>query len=58
MDMKNRAQSNRLRNMGIDPNNFVPQYTQSGYTKTGTLPDGRKVGMKADGTTEIISNAR
>lgn len=26
----------------------------SGYVRTGTLPDGRRVGQKADGTTEVI----
>lgn len=26
-----------------------------GYTRTGTLPDGRRVGVKSDGTSEIIN---
>ncbi len=33
----------------------ITQPGNSGYLKTGTLPDGRRIGQKADGTTEIIN---
>ncbi len=33
----------------------ITQPPSSGYVKTGVLPDGRRVGKKADGTTEIIN---
>lgn len=33
----------------------IAQPSSGNYLKTGTLPDGRKVGVKSDGTTEIIN---
>lgn len=37
-----------------DLNGKINQKGNSDYISTGTLPDGRRVGKKADGTTEII----
>lgn len=38
-----------------DEGQFGQSMQSNQYVKTGTLPDGRKVGVKQDGTTEIIN---
>lgn len=38
-----------------NPTQSQPNNAGSQYVKTGTLPDGRRVGIKQDGTPEIIS---
>lgn len=52
--MKTFIRSSRQAYVPYEETSIAPNAGSSNYVKTGTLPDGRRVGVTADGKTEII----